>query len=656
MKLKVSLTILLSLFFLKNSTPAFAQLDSFEFNNFQAGGNKAAGLPFEITITAKDSSGSTLGSFNEQVNLTNYTTTINPTQTSNFNSGVWNGYVYITEAISADAITATYQTVSDASSTFTVDPDTRIKLLTIVSGNNQAGTVGQLLPQALTVKVVDPFSNAISGEGVNFVIGSIPPNSTGYTLSNNSDTSDSSGLASTTLTFGRLSGSYVVTSSLSNAVSHPVNFFEIANPDVLLNIKLTPAAGVVPTSGYVAFTATGYDKYLNIKPLTSLTWSVQNGGGTIDSSGIFFAGTTVGTYTNTVRALSNSVGTLASVSIIGSGEGTADGGGDGTGIGFGEGNQSSTSAVPPLPTDGILDDIILDPSVISALLDAQIPVSADGVDIYGNTVQDVTYSFSVTGSLGTITQISDTAAILTASGAGLGTITVTATQGSIVRTASIIGSIGNGLDRRLIIENIASPQTVGEPFTISIAAKNTQNDFITDYTGPIILADTTGTIDPQIVQPNDQGIWYVQSILSLSHPEVSITAAGDGMVGVSNVFEVIGDPKQSDVPPFSGDSAGLGLGAGGVLGEALTGKLKELLSDKDLNKYTIARYIGAGLAAGIGILGASVGGGIMASRGLEAIGRNPFAKTRLKLNLYMSITAFIAAAGLAVFAAFLIVR
>ncbi len=647
----IGINILSLLIFLKASLPIAAQtLTSFSFNNFAAGGAKIAGQPFQITITAKDENGSTLTSFNNQINLSDDSATIYPTQTSEFTNGLWTGFVYITQAYVDDAITATYLTVSDASVDFTITADSRIKLLTASAGNNQAGTVATLLPQAITTRVVDPYNNPIPSVNVNFTISSVPPGATNYSLGNTSDTTDANGLASTTLTLGRKAGTYIVSSDLANSVSQPVSFFETANSGILLTIKLTPGAGVVPGSGYLAFTAKGYDQYLNEKPLSNLAWSVQNGGGTIDNTGIFFAGTTVGTYTNTVRAQNNSVGALASVSVIGTGEGTSEGGGEGYGIGFGEGTQATTSAVPSQP-EGVLNAIVIDPSVISALQNLQIPIYATGVDTYGNAVSGVSYSFGISGALGTLTQVSENVAILTTSGTGVGTITVTATQGDIIRMASIVGSIGNGLDRRLIIEDITSPQTVGEPFTISIAAKDSQNNFITDYTGPIILADTTGTIDPQIVQPNDQGLWYVQAIISLAHSQVSITAAGDGMVGVSNIFEVLGDPKQDDFPPFG--NAG---GGGGVLGEAITAKLRELLTDKDLNKYTIARYIGAGLAAGIGILGASVGGGIMASRGLEALGRNPFAKTRLKLNLYLSITAFVAAAGLAVFAAFLIVK
>src|SRR5690606_8182740 len=116
-------------------------------------------------------------------------------------------------------------------------------------------------------------------------------------------------------------------------------------------------------------------------------------------------------------------------------------------------------------------------------------------------------------------------------------------QGNIVRVARVVGSVGTGLNRRLVIEDIESPQQVGQPFTISIAAKDSLNNFITDYTGPIVLADTTGTIDPAVVQPNADGVWFVQAIISLGRPEVSVTAAGDGMVGVSNIFEVQGEPR-----------------------------------------------------------------------------------------------------------------
>jgi F0F1-type ATP synthase membrane subunit c/vacuolar-type H+-ATPase subunit K len=302
---------------------------------------------------------------------------------------------------------------------------------------------------------------------------------------------------------------------------------------------------------------------------------------------------------------------------------------------------------------GSLYNVSIDPAVIAALRNASIPLSAQAYDMTGAEATGVTYDFQVEGDLGTLVRTGPQSAQLTVGDSGLGSVTVTARQGDITRTARIVGSVGNGIDRRLVIEEVSSPQTVGVPFTISIAAKDSENNFVTDYLGPLVIADTTGTLDPAVIQPSNTGIWYIQGIISLANQEVTITAAGDGMVGVSNIFEVIGDPQFSDFKP---GMAGLGTGFGEVLGASISGLIDQLMQDKDLNRYTIFRYVGAGIAAGFGILGASIGGGIMASRGLEAIGRNPYAKTRLQVNLYASLLGFVLAAAMAVLATFLIIK
>lgn len=662
------------------ASPVSAQVhSSFGFNAFTAGGAKVAGMPFEIIITAQDASSNTVTSFTGQAVLSDSTGTIYPTLTSNFTSGVWRGYVYITEATNNTVITATTGMISNNSASFAVNPDTRIKFMTIISGNNQTGTVNTQLSQALTAKVADPFNNPIANQPVNFTITAYPTGATGQQLGSSSGNSDTGGLISTTMTLGRKSGPYVVTASLASGISSSVTFYQTATAANLLSLQLTPSVSVLPKGTIQAFTVKGYDMFQNEKPLSSVTWSVINGGGSIDSTGVFTAGSTVGTYLNTVRAASGAVGTTASVTVIdevisGGGVGTGSGSGSGTGPGASPGPTPTPSpTASPVPTAtpgpsttpgaspgaGVLNTVVVDPSVITALKDAKIPIVAEAFDIYGQSVANVNFTFEVSGTLGSLTQTSTNTVLLTASETGVGTVTITAQQGDVVRVARIVGSVGTGLNRRLIIEPVASPQQVGIPFTVSIAAKDTLNNFITDYEGPIVLADTTGTIDPSLVQPNGEGVWFVQAIISLGHPEISITAAGDGMVGVSNIFEVQGEPRLSDIPPAGALAAGAGGAGGGglgdVLGASISGRLKDLLLDKDLNRYTIARFIGAGLAAGIGIFGASLGGGIMASRGLEALGRNPFARAKLKFNLYMGVLAFVIASGLAVAAAYIIV-
>ena len=48
--------------------------------------------------------------------------------------------------------------------------------------------------------------------------------------------------------------------------------------------------------------AVGADQYGNRISALDFTWSVENGGGTIDANGLFTAGDTPGTYNNTVKA------------------------------------------------------------------------------------------------------------------------------------------------------------------------------------------------------------------------------------------------------------------------------------------------------------------------------------------------------------------
>jgi F-type H+-transporting ATPase subunit c len=647
-KLRIITTILLFLTLIKlTSSSVSAQvLSEFTFNDLSSSGSKLAGVPFTLVVTARDASSQILTNFNSSVTLADTTGTIYPTTITGFSNGVWSGVVYITKASSSTAITASSGSVSDMSDSFAIIPDNRIKFANIYSGNNQSGLPLSQLPTALTVKVTDPYGNPISNVGVNFAITSSPPSSTGQSITNSSATSSSTGLATTSFVLGRKAGTYIITSNLSAGNANTAEFYATSIPGPLTSLEIVPAIAIIPGGGFMPFSARGRDQFANEVTLSSVTWSVENGGGTIDSNGTFYAGTTLGTYMNTVKAISGGSGSTASVSVVGtSGEGTATG--------------SSPLATPiptPTPTtapaqEGVLYDVQIDPAVIAALRGARIPIIAEGVDVFGNTAPNVSYDFQVEGDLGTVTRTGPNTVLLSVSEAALGAIRVTAQQGDRVTTSQVIGSAGNGVNRRLVIEPISSPQRVGEPFTISIAAKDTANNFVTDYLGPLVLADTTGTIDPSTIQPSENGIWYVQTIISLSYPEVTITAAGDGMVGVSNIFEVIGQPEKGQL----GLAAGNG-GFGEVLGASISAIIDQLLLDKDMNQFTIFRYIGSGIAAGFGILGAAIGGGIMVSRGLEAIGRNPYAKGRLQLNLYASIGAFIIVASLAVFASFLILK
>ena len=50
-----------------------------------------------------------------------------------------------------------------------------------------------------------------------------------------------------------------------------------------------------------------------------------------------------------------------------------------------------------------------------------------------------------------------------------------------------------------------------------------------------------------------------------------------------------------------------------------------------------ARLIGMALAAGLGVLGPGIGLGLLVSKALEAIGRNPDAADKIQTTMYIGI-------------------
>jgi hypothetical protein len=103
------------------------------------------------------------------------------------------------------------------------------------------------------------------------------------------------------------------------------------NPGVLATIALTPTSASVLPNLTQQFAAVGKDADGNAVTI-SPTWSVVALGGTISTSGLFTAGTTAGTFTNTVKATSGSISGTATVIVTTT---TGNGGGTGTGTGHG---------------------------------------------------------------------------------------------------------------------------------------------------------------------------------------------------------------------------------------------------------------------------------------------------------------------------------
>lgn len=169
----------------------------------------------------------------------------------------------------------------------------------------------------------------------------------------------------------------------------------------LKSISVSPAPAEVPAGKTQTFTATGYDKYRNEVSDLTVTWSVVNGGGTIDTNtGLFTAQTTVGEFTQTVQAKSGSVTGLATVKVV----------------------PDAVAKVEVTPNPGTVD------------LGAVVQFAAKAYDQYNNEVTDAVFQWTLSGG-GTI---DDKGLVQAGAEAGQFDDAVTATIGSISGSASLI--------------------------------------------------------------------------------------------------------------------------------------------------------------------------------------------------------------------------
>jgi len=192
----------------------------------------------------------------------------------------------------------------------------------------------------------------------------------------------------------------------------------IVSPGALATITVTPNPATLAAGATQQFTAVGKDANGNVVAITPV-WSVVNGGGTIIAgTGVFTAGTTPGTFANTVKATSGALSGTATVIV----------------------------------TAGPLATITVTPNPATLPINTTQQFTAVGKDASGNVVA-ITPVWSVVNGGGTI----DANTGLFTAGAVAGTFnnTVKATSGSISGTATVIVT-GGALATITVTPNPAS--------------------------------------------------------------------------------------------------------------------------------------------------------------------------------------------------------
>lgn len=172
----------------------------------------------------------------------------------------------------------------------------------------------------------------------------------------------------------------------------------------LATIVVSPNPQSIIVGGTQQFTAVGKDANGNAVAVTP-TWSVVAGGGSIASAGLFTAGNTPGTYTNTIKATSGTVSATATVTV---------------------------TATPPAPPP--LTTITVTPNPDTTQVGATQQFVATGRDGNGNTVV-ITPQWSIVNSGGSID--ASTGRFTAGSVAGTYANTVKATSGTVSGTATV---------------------------------------------------------------------------------------------------------------------------------------------------------------------------------------------------------------------------
>ena len=177
----------------------------------------------------------------------------------------------------------------------------------------------------------------------------------------------------------------------------------IVTTGALATLVVSPNPQTLVAGRTQQFTAAGSDGSGNPVGVTPV-WSVAAGGGTITAAGLFTAGNTPGTYSNTIKATSGAITAMATVTVT-----------------------STPPAPPPLAT------ITITPNPDTTQVSASQQFVAIGRDGNGNTVT-ISPVWSIVNSGGTI----DSSGRFTA-GVTTGTFanTVKATSGSISGTATV---------------------------------------------------------------------------------------------------------------------------------------------------------------------------------------------------------------------------
>lgn len=598
------------------------ELSQFKFS--QVNSPQIAGTAFQINLTAIDQYGNTVTNFNHSVTLRDDTNSISTTETTAFNNGTWSDTVTITQTITADRIYASYGSVTSTSNQFEVKAGETQAFLSVVSGNNQKGIAGKSLDNPLVVKVTDMFNNPLPDIRINYTISSYPVDASSYLMNPTNIETDTEGLARSSFTVGNKVGTYIVTASINQRSSVAVNFYVVAGPGDPATVKIYPETTVLLVNSSQQFSYDAFDSFGNKLTTAEASWAVVNGGGSIDSKGLFTAGTMTKSFADTVEATVGAAKAYATVTV---------------------------TTLPGLASDsrtgaGELDRIVIVPGDPSVQVGEKLGFMLAAYDRYNELIPSANLTYSWTTDVGELdpNNLAQTT-LKAANEIKSGKVSVTITQPSkritkaAETTVNIVPSPNGYLDVVTPADAIAS----GDEFTVSVVAYNGDGTVNKTFEGPVELADTTSTLFPLTTGKFENGIWSGKVSINATEDNTVIKAAGGKLLGSSKSLKI--NAKYTARKDRAKGFWAAPYNFIANLGEWLANFIHSFFRVSARFPET-TKNVAASAVAAIGFLGSAIAFGLASARGIEAIGRNPYARGKILSSLFVAFIICVVFAGL----------
>ncbi|MDP3234991.1 MAG: hypothetical protein Q8N26_19570, partial [Myxococcales bacterium] len=355
-------------------------------------------------------------------------------------------------------------------------------------------------------------------------------------------------------------------------------------------ITIAPTNASIAVSGTQQFAATALNSMGQVVPGAPITWSVVNGGGSINPTGLFTAGNVAGAFANTVRASSGTANATVSVTV----------------------------------TPGPIATIAVTPSMATLAPGGMTTFTAQARDAFSNSVTTA-FTWSANAAAGTITQ----GGVFTASNTiGTYNTAVIATSGATSGNATIV--IQAGALSSLTISPLLAMVQAGGTAGFTVTGRDSMGSIVavsptwsvvsgggTISAGGIFTAGTMAGTFANTVRAEASGLTAFASVQVSPGPVLAVNVTpNNAMVatGATQQFTAEARDAFNNVVPvgfnWSTQAAAGSINAGGLFTAGMTpGSFPNSITANANGVNGLASVVVTGGAGGGSAGGGSAGGG-----------------------------------------------